>query len=63
MQGDSLSLIAAKKKIGLDMLLKLNPQFDPKVTRKVNPLQPGDVLKISVQKTSLDSEYPEMPLA
>lgn len=60
--GDSLSLIASKNKIGLDLLLKLNPQFNPRVTKKVYPLQPGDRIKLPVQKSSLESEYPEMPL-
>ena len=57
-QGDSLSSIAASKGISLQMLLKLNPQINPK-----DVLQPGTKLKIPVVKSSLESEYPEMPLA
>jgi len=57
-QGDSLSKIASSMGISLNMLLKLNPGIDPKVV-----LQPGTKLKVPVAKSSLDSEYPEMPLA
>ena len=57
-QGDSLSKIAALKGLSLDMLLKLNPGIDPKAV-----LQPGTKLKVPVVKSSLESEYPEMPLA
>jgi LysM repeat protein len=57
-QGDSLSSIATSKGISLQMLLKLNPQVSPK-----DVLQPGTKLKIPVVKSSLESEYPEMPLA
>jgi LysM repeat protein len=57
-QGDSLSSIAASNGISLQMLLKLNPQVSPK-----DVLQPGTKLKIPVVKSSLESEYPEIPLA
>ena len=57
-QGDSLSKIASSMGISLNMLLKLNPGIDPKVV-----LQPGTKLKVPVAKSSLESEYPEMPLA
>lgn len=57
-QGDSLSKIAGQKGLSLNMLLKLNPGIDPK-----SVLQPGTVLKIPVVKSSIESEYPEMPLA
>jgi len=57
-QGDSLNSIAASKGISLQMLLKLNPQINPK-----DVLHPGTKLKIPVVKSSLESEYPEMPLA
>ena len=56
-QGDSLSKIADMKGLSLNMLLKLNPGIDPKAV-----LQPGTKLKIPVVKSSLESEYPEMPL-
>jgi LysM repeat protein len=57
-QGDTLSSIA--KELGMrepSLLIKLNPGIEKR------KLQPGTPLKIPVQKTSLDSEYPEMPLA
>jgi LysM repeat protein len=57
-QGDTLSSIA--NKLGMrepSLLIKLNPGIEKR------KLQPGTPLKIPVQKTSLDSEYPEMPLA
>jgi LysM repeat protein len=57
-QGDSLSKIAGQKGVSLNMLLKLNPGVDPKAV-----LQPGTVLKVPVVKSSIESEYPEMPLA
>ena len=57
-QGDSLSKIAGQKGLSLNMLLKLNPGIDPK-----SVLQPGTVLKVPVVKSSIESEYPEMPLA
>lgn len=57
-QGDSLSKIAGQKGVSLNMLLKLNPGIDPKAV-----LQPGTVLKVPVVKSSIESEYPEMPLA
>jgi LysM repeat protein len=57
-QGDSLSSIAGNNGISLQMLLKLNPQVSPK-----DVLQPGTKLKVPVVKSSLESEYPEMPLA
>jgi LysM repeat protein len=57
-QGDSLSSIAASNGISLQMLLKLNPQISPK-----DVLQPGTKLKIPIVKSSLESEYPEIPLA
>jgi LysM repeat protein len=57
-QGDSLSKIAGQKGLSLNMLLKLNPGIDPKAV-----LQPGTVLKVPVVKSSIESEYPEMPLA
>jgi LysM repeat protein len=56
-QGDSLSKIADLKGLSLNMLLKLNPGIDPKAV-----LQPGTKLKVPVVKSSLESEYPEMPL-
>ena len=56
-QGDSLSKIAASKGLSLNILLKLNPGIDPKAV-----LQPGTKLKVPVVKSSLESEYPEMPL-
>lgn len=56
-QGDSLSKIAGQKGLSLNMLLKLNPGIDPEAV-----LQPGTVLKVPVVKSSIESEYPEMPL-
>ena len=38
------------------LLIKLNPGIE-----KGN-LQPGTVLKVPVVKSSIESEYPEMPL-
>ena len=63
-QGDSLSSIASRKGISLQMLLKLNPQINPK-----DVLQPGTKLKVPVMKSSLEEspmdfmaeEMPEMP--
>jgi len=63
-QGDSLSSIASRKGISLQMLLKLNPQINPK-----NVLQPGTKLKVPAMKSSLEEspmdfmaeEMPEMP--
>ena len=63
-QGDSLSSIASRKGISLQMLLKLNPQINPS-----NVLQPGTKLKVPVMKSSLEEspmdfmaeEMPEMP--
>ena len=63
-QGDSLSSIASRKGISLQMLLKLNPQINPK-----DVLQPGTKLKVPVMKSSLEDspmdlmaeEMPEMP--
>ena len=57
-QGDTLSSIA--KELGMrepSLLIKLNPGIE-----KGN-LQPGTVLKVPVVKSSIESEYPEMPLA
>jgi len=62
-QGDSLSSIATAKGISLQMLLKLNPQINPK-----DVLQPGTKLKVPAMKSSLEEpmdymaeEMPEMP--
>ncbi len=63
-QGDSLSSIASRKGISLQMLLKLNPQINPR-----NVLQPGTKLKVPAMKSSLEEspmdfmaeEMPEMP--
>jgi len=63
-QGDSLSSIASRKGISLQMLLKLNPQINPK-----DVLQPGTKLKVPAMKSSLEEspmdfmaeEMPEIP--
>ena len=57
-QGDTLSSIA--NKLGMrepSLLIKMNPGIE-----KVK-LQPGTPLKVPVVKSSIESEYPEMPLA
>ena len=57
-QGDTLSSIA--KELGMrepSLLIKMNPGIE-----KVK-LQPGTPLKVPVVKSSIESEYPEMPLA
>ncbi len=57
-QGDTLSSIA--NQLGMrepSLLIKMNPGIE-----KVK-LQPGTVLKVPVVKSSIESEYPEMPLA
>lgn len=56
-QGDTLSTIA--NKLGMrepSLLIKLNPGIEK------GKLQPGTPLKIPVVKSSIESEYPEMPL-
>lgn len=56
-QGDTLSSIA--KELGMrepSLLIKMNPGIE-----KVK-LQPGTPLKVPVVKSSIESEYPEMPL-
>jgi len=57
-QGDTLSSIA--NKVGLrepSLLIKLNPGIEK------GKLYPGTVLKVPVVKSSIESEYPEIPLA
>ena len=57
-QGDTLSSIA--NKLGMrepSLLIKLNPGIEK------GKLQPGTSLKVPVVKSSIESEYPEMPLA